>query len=107
MTTPMMLSLLAFAGVSSVIGLVAFMLRDTSQQTSDRLDLLVGKKVKNDQGTEILKKTAFENDKKSFLGMITPNFPSFHKIFEQADDIRPSTLRPGLVLASGARSVGS
>ena len=99
--TPMMLSLVAFAGVSSVIGLIAFMMRDTSQQTADRLDLLVGKKVKSDQGTEILKKTAFETDKKSILEMLTPNFPSFQKIFEQADcHIRPSTLTGlGLCLA--------
>lgn len=100
--TPMMLSLIAFAGVSSLIGLIAFMMRDTTQQSADRLDLLVGKKVKADQGTEILKKTAFENDKKSFLEMITPNFPSFHKIFEQADcHIRPSTLTGiGICLAA-------
>src|SRR5882762_6500604 len=100
--TPIMLSLIAFAGVSSLIGLIAFMMRDTTQQSSDRLDMLVGKKAKADPGTEILKKTAFENDKKSFLEMITPNFPSFHKIFEQADcHIRPSTLTGiGLCLAA-------
>jgi Flp pilus assembly protein TadB len=100
--TPMMLSLIAFGGVSSVIGLIAFMMRDTTQQTADRLDTLVGKKAKTDQGTEILKKTAFQNDKNSFLEMITPNFPSFHKIFEQADcHIHPSTLTGiGLCLAA-------
>jgi len=47
--TPMMLSLIAFGGVSSVIGLIAFMMRDTTQGTADRLDTLVGKKAKTDQ----------------------------------------------------------
>ena len=37
-----------------------------------RLDTLVGKRLKTDHGTEILKATAFESDKKSLLELITP-----------------------------------
>ncbi len=46
-----------------------------------------------DAATSILKKSAFEHDKKSLLEVLTPNFPSLQKLFEQADcHIRPSTL---------------
>src|SRR5262249_8375755 len=66
-----------------------------------RLDPLVGKRGKTDPGADILKKTAFESDRKSFLEMITPNLPSLQKIVEQADaHIRISTLFGiGLLLA--------
>jgi tight adherence protein B len=92
--TPMVISLISFLAVSAVIGLVAFVLRDTSgEKVSERLDTLVGKRLKDDPGADILKKTAFENDKKSFLELITPNLPSLQKIFEQADcHIKVSTL---------------
>jgi tight adherence protein B len=89
----MMISLIAFVAVTALVGLVAFTFRDTTPKTSDRLDTLVGKRRKEDQGTEILKATAFESDKKSFLELITPNLPSFQKICEQADcHIKVSTL---------------
>jgi tight adherence protein B len=54
----------------------------------------VGKRRReDDQTADILRKTAFENDKKSLLGMLTPQFLSPQKLFEQADcHIKPSTL---------------
>src|SRR5689334_16246793 len=99
--TPLMISVLAFAGVSGLVGLVALMLRDNNPKTENRLDMLVGKRRKDDAQTEILRKTAFENDKKSLLELLTPNFPSLQKYFEQADcHIKPSTLTGiGLLLA--------
>jgi tight adherence protein B len=100
--TPLMISLVAFVAVSAVVGLVAFVLKDFgSAKTAERLDALVGKGNVTDGATDILKKTAFEGDKKSFLEMITPNLPSVDKIFEQADcNIRPSTIFGlGLLLA--------
>lgn len=99
--TPMMVSLIAFAAVSAVVGLVAFVLRDYgATNTGDRLDTLIGKRAKADPSADILKKTAFESDKKSLLEAITPNLPSLKKIFEQAEcHIKPSTLFGiGLVL---------
>ena len=103
MTPIVVISLLSFVCVSGLVGLVALMLRDNTPKTADRLDMLIGKKQKDDPAQEILRKTAFENDKKSLLEIITPNFPSMQKIFEQADcHIRPSTLTGiGLILAMG------
>jgi tight adherence protein B len=100
--TPMLISITAFLAVSALVGLVAFALRDYSApKTADRLDTLIGKRRKDDAGADILKRTAFDGDKKSMLEMITPNIPSLQHVFEQADcSIRPSTLFGiGLVLA--------
>jgi tight adherence protein B len=100
--TPMMISLGVFVAVSVVVGLVALVLRDFGTPTSDeRLDKVIGKGPKADPAADILRKTAFQGDKKSLLEAITPNFLSLQKVFEQADcHIKPSTLFGiGLVLA--------
>ncbi len=96
-----------FVLVSAAIGTLAFVLRDNSSKAGERLDALVGKRKKDDPGADILKKTAFENDKKSFLELITPNLPSFRRLFEQADcHIKPSTLTGiGLALAAAGTIV--
>ncbi len=101
--TPTIISMLVFLGVTAVIGLLAFVFREQGPQTSTRLDLLVGKRSRKDQqATDILRKTAFENDKRSLLEAITPKFLSPQKLFEQADcHIKPSTLTGvALVLAA-------
>lgn len=91
--TPVMISVLAFAAVSAIVGLLAFVLNDTGSKAADRLDSLTGRKKKEDETTTILKKTAFERDKKSLLEMLTPNFPSLTKLIVQADaHIKASTL---------------
>ncbi len=72
---------------------MAFVLNDGGTKVVDRLDTLTGRKKKDDETTTILKKTAFERDKKSLLEALTPNLPSLGKIIVQADvHIRPSTL---------------
>jgi tight adherence protein B len=82
----MLVSVVAFVAVSAVVGLVAFVLRDYGNTgVSDRLDTLVGKGHKADPTAAIFRESAFESDKKSLLELITPNFPSLHRIFEQAD----------------------
>jgi tight adherence protein B len=99
--TPLMISVVAFFGVSAMVGLVAFVLRDSGNKSSERLDVLVGKRRAEDPGADILKKTAFESDKRSLLESLTPNLPSLQKIFEQANcHIQVSTIFGiGLVLA--------
>jgi tight adherence protein B len=94
LSTTLLISLLAFAAVTGIIGVLAFVLRDAGgPKTSNRLDVLIGKKKREDSGADILKKTAFESDKKSLLELLTPNLPSLRKVFEQADcHIKPSTL---------------
>jgi tight adherence protein B len=103
MTTPVLISMLAFVLVSALVGLVAFMFRDQTPQAASRLDSLVGKRRRDgDTGADILRKTAFESDKKSLLRALTPKFLSPQKLFEQADcHIKPSTLT-GLGILLGA-----
>jgi tight adherence protein B len=92
--TPLLVSAMVFVGVAAMVGTLAFVLRDKGPQTATRLDLLVGKRRRDDdQAADILRKTAFENDKKSLLEILTPRFLSPQKLFEQADcHIKPSTL---------------
>ena len=92
--TPLIISGLAFLGVSALIGMVMFVLAgDKGAKMQERLDTLTGKRKKEDQAGSILRKTAFEADKKSLLKLLTPNFPSLDKMFVQADcHIAPSTL---------------
>src|SRR6266487_556594 len=91
--SPTVVSMMVFLGVSGVIGLLAFVFRDTTARTATRLDLLVGKRRREEGGPDILRQTAFENDKKSLLEWLTPKLFSPKKVFEQADcHIPPSTL---------------
>jgi tight adherence protein B len=101
MSTTLIVPLVAFGVVAGLVGLVAFVFRDTGPKPGNRLDVLVGKRRKDDGATDILRKTAFENDKKSLLAFLTPNLPSLERLFQQADcHIRPSTLFGiGLLLA--------
>jgi tight adherence protein B len=98
-----MISLLAFVGVAALVGAVAFVLGGLGapRGAADRLDTFTGRRRKSDPSADILKKAAFEKDRKSVLEMLTPNIPSFNKIIEQADcHIKLSTLFGiGLVLA--------
>src|SRR5438270_12589449 len=92
--TPMIISALVFGGVTALVGVLAFMFREQGPQTATRLDLLIGKRSRQDaQQADILRKSAFESDKKSLVAALTPKFLSPQKLFEQADcHIKPSTL---------------
>src|SRR5207253_8494714 len=91
--TPFVISIMAFAGVSAVVGLLAFVLQGDGSKITDRLDTLTGRKKKDDESTTILRKTAYDRDKKSLLEALTPNLPSLTKIIVQADvHIKASTL---------------
>jgi tight adherence protein B len=86
-----------------VIGFLAFVFREQGPQTATRLDMLVGKRSRQDQqAADILRKSAFEGDKKSLLEALNPKFLSVEKLFTQADcHIRPGTLTGiGLGLAA-------
>jgi tight adherence protein B len=93
---------MVFLAVAALVGVLSFVLRDDTPQAAMRLDLLVGKRSReDDKSQDILRKQAFEGDKNNLLEMITPKFLSPEKLFEQADcHIKPSTLFGiGLVLA--------
>ena len=100
--TPLLISALVFITVAALVGVLAFVFRDNTTQTATRLDLLVGKRSRDaDKGQDILRKQAFEGDKRNFWEALTPKFLTPTKMFEQADcHIKPSTLSGiGLLLA--------
>jgi tight adherence protein B len=100
--TPLLISAMVFLTVAALVGVLAFVFRDGTPQTATRLDLLVGKRSREaDKAQDILRKQAFEGDKKNLMESLTPKFFSPTKMFEQADcHIKPSTLFGiGLVLA--------
>jgi tight adherence protein B len=91
--SPLLISLLTFVAVSTLVGVLATMFRDDGKKTEERLDSITGKRKKEDEATNILRKSAFEKDKQSLLEMLTPNLPSMQRIMLQADcHIRLSTL---------------
>ncbi len=101
MNYPLLISLVTFLTVSGLVGLLAFVLRDTTPKAATRLDMLIGKRRKDDdEKADILRRTAFEGDKQSFLEMITPKSFNVQRWFEQADcHIKPGTLTGiGLIL---------
>lgn len=91
--TPLMISLIVFVGVSALAGVLVFVFGEDQSKTQERLEMLTGRRKKEDEATSILKQKAFEGDKKSLLEMLTPNLPSLQKIIVQADcHIKASTL---------------
>jgi tight adherence protein B len=92
--SPMLIGILVFLVIQAVIGVLAFVfLGSSKQKTTERLDLFTGRRKAEDESTNILKKSAFDRDKKSLLDSVTPNLPSLQKLITQADvHIRPSTL---------------
>jgi tight adherence protein B len=84
----------AFVTVAGLIGVLAFVFREGTPKTATRLDMLIGKRRRgDDEKADIIRRSAFDNDKKSLLELVTPKFLSPQKLFEQADcHIKPSTL---------------
>src|SRR5262245_36588540 len=107
--SPMIVSALVFLAVAGVVGLLAFVFREQGAQTATRLDLLIGKRGRQDQQqADILRKSAFESDKKSLLEAISPKFLTPQKLFEQADcHIKPNTLLGIGVLLSVLAATGT
>jgi len=90
--SPLVISALVFIAVSAVIGVLFFIFGDGGGKTTERLDMLTGRKKKEDEATNILKKTAIDRDKKSLLEALTPAVPTLQKLIIQADaNITPST----------------
>ena len=90
--SPLLVYAMVFIGVSAIIGVLFFIFGEGTAKTAERLDMLTGKKRREDETTTILKKTALDRDKKSLLEALTPNVPSLQKLIVQADaNITPST----------------
>lgn len=90
--SPLLIYAMAFIGASAVIGVLFFIFGEGNAKTTERLDMLTGRRRKDDETTNILKKTAIDRDKKSLLEALTPNVPTLQKLIVQADaNITPST----------------
>jgi tight adherence protein B len=90
--SPLVIYALVFIGVTSIIGVLFFIFGEGQAKTTERLDVLTGRKRKDDETATILRKTALDRDKKSLLNALTPNIPSLQKLIVQADaNITPST----------------
>src|SRR5262245_46230889 len=90
--SPLIIYALVFLGVTAVFGALFFIFGEGQAKLGERLDMLTGKKKKEDETTTILKKTAIDRDKKSLLDAITPNVPTLQKLITQAHaNITPST----------------
>ena len=100
--TPLIISAMTFVAVASLIGLLAFVFVDRGggNRMADRLETLTGRRRKDSEQANILKKQALEQDKRSLLENFMPHLPSLQKLMVQADcNIRPGTLFGiGLVL---------
>jgi tight adherence protein B len=96
--TPLMIILLVFLGIQALFGVLLFVFNDGSGKIADRLDLLTGRKKKDDEQTTILKQSALDRDKKSLLEMLTPNVPSLQKLIVQAD----ANIKAGTLMSIGA-----
>ncbi|HVS35385.1 MAG TPA: type II secretion system F family protein [Gemmataceae bacterium] len=106
--SPLMLGMIAFVAVAGLIGLLAFVFRDSTPKAASRLDTLIGKRRRpEDDKADILRKSAFEGDKRSLMVLLTPKFLSPQKMFEQADcHIRPHILLGiGLLLGAGGATI--
>jgi tight adherence protein B len=100
--TALLAIVLAGVAVTLLVGLLAFVFREQGPQTATRLDLLVGKRSRQEQqAADILRQHAFEGDKASFFQALFPKTFSVERYFEQADcNIPPATLLMiGLFLA--------
>lgn len=94
MTATLIVTILAFVGVTALVGTVALIFTDSSQsRTTERLEALTGRRRPEDPAASILRKAAFEQDKKSLLNALTPKLPSIERYFEQAEcNISPTVL---------------
>ena len=63
MTATIIVCMLVFVAVSTLIGVLAFVFREGPPKTATRLDLLIGKRRREDgEKADILRKSAFEGD---------------------------------------------
>src|SRR5436190_22305079 len=89
--SPLLIYGMVFLAVSAIIGVLFFIFGEGQAKTAERLDMLTGRRKKEDETTTILKKTAVDRDKRSLLEALTPNVPSLQKLIMQADaNITPS-----------------
>ncbi len=93
--SPMILSLAIGALVVGMVLAIVFALSGRKDgRAADRLDVLVGRKERNDSAADMLLKQALEEvDKKTLMDRLTPKMFNLTEWIEQADaNVKPSAL---------------
>jgi tight adherence protein B len=107
-STTAIICLLIFVGVSALVGVLGFVLRDSSPRGASRLDALIGKRRRDDSQADILRKTAFDGDRKSLFEALTPKYLSMNKFFEQAEfNVNPNAFFAGSIGLATLCATGS
>jgi tight adherence protein B len=109
-SNPMVLSVVAFFAVAALIGAVIFVMRDFSAtSTEDRLDVLTGRKVRDDKKTETITKEELLREGVDGLFGIFSGFASrienLSWLFEQADSPIKGEAFLGLTIGFGVLGV--
>jgi tight adherence protein B len=87
------LVIVSFVAVMALVGVVAFVFRDSaSAKAAGRLDVLVGKRRTDATPGLFREGLELDGDKKSLLEAITARMPNIQRFFEQADYHRPNQL---------------
>ena len=105
-SNPMILSVVVFFAVASLIGAVIFVIRDFSAtSTEDRLDILTGRKVRDDDKTEKITKEELIRESVNGLSGIfsglTSRLEKMRWLFEQADSPIKADAFLGLTVGFG------
>jgi tight adherence protein B len=92
--------------VAMVVLLYLAIRKDPGEAAAERLDALVGQKLRKDSSADLLLKQAIqEADKRTLLDRLTPKIFNLTTVFEQADcNIKPSAL---FGIALGLAGLGS
>jgi tight adherence protein B len=92
--------------VAMVVLLYLAIRKDPGEAAAERLDALVGQKLRKDSSADLLLKQAIqEADKRTLLDRLTPKMFNLTTVFEQADcNIKPSAL---FGIALGLAGLGS
>lgn len=86
---PLLISIVAFVGVSALVGAIAFAMKDFSATTAEeRLEVLTGKKTAEGESRGIMKEEVFREGVGGLMGMlggISKRLGNLGLLFEQAD----------------------
>jgi len=87
--SPLIISIVAFVGVTALVGAVAFLMRDFSKNAAeDRLEVMTGRKARESQSEGIMKEEFLREGYAGVVGMfsgLTSRFAQLGQLFEQAD----------------------
>ena len=86
---PFVISIAVFLAVAALIGGVAFVISSGTTKAEDRLEIMIGKKSRDDStSTGIMKEEVLSDGLSSLskgIGSLTERIGNFSKLFEQAD----------------------